>query len=122
MAQARRDLEAARANARTGFHEWACFAAHQAAEKALKAVFQKNGGSAMGHSLVGLVAGLEDRVEVPGEVATHARMLDRFYIPTRYPNGWDSGSPQDYYTEEDSRDAIGRAGAVVRFCEGFLAG
>jgi HEPN domain-containing protein len=122
MAQARRDLEAARVNADAGLHEWACFAAHQASEKALKAVYERNGGSAVGHSLVGLVAGLRERVEVADELTEHARMLDRFYIPTRYPNGWDSGSPQDYYSEEDSRDAIGRAGAVVRFSEGLLAG
>jgi HEPN domain-containing protein len=36
MAQAGRDLEAARANAEASFHEWACFVAHQAAEKAWK--------------------------------------------------------------------------------------
>jgi HEPN domain-containing protein len=122
IAQARRDLEAAGVNARGGIHEWACFAAHQAAEKALKAVYERNGGSAMGHSLVGLLAGLAERLEIPDDVRGHARLLDRFYIPTRYPNGWDTGSPKDYYTEEDSEDAIGRAGAVVRFCEGLLAG
>src|SRR5437870_2705950 len=37
MAQGERDLEVARTAAREGFHEWACFASQQAAEKALKA-------------------------------------------------------------------------------------
>jgi len=34
FAQAERDLEHARSAQREGRHEWACFAAHQAAEKA----------------------------------------------------------------------------------------
>src|SRR5438046_485942 len=37
MAQAEQDLGLARTAAREAFHEWACFAAQQAAEKALKA-------------------------------------------------------------------------------------
>jgi HEPN domain-containing protein len=38
LAQARRDLEQAEASRRDGRHEWACFAAHQCAEKAVKAL------------------------------------------------------------------------------------
>jgi HEPN domain-containing protein len=36
--QAERDLEHARESAAAGRHEWACFAAHQAGEKAVKAL------------------------------------------------------------------------------------
>jgi len=36
--QAQRDLEQAASSQREGRHEWACFAAQQAAEKAVKAV------------------------------------------------------------------------------------
>ena len=38
-------------------YEWACFAAQQAAEKVIKAVFQKLGGEAWGHSRHRLVEG-----------------------------------------------------------------
>lgn len=38
MAQAQRDLEHARLSIGSGHFEWACFAAQQAAEKAVKAV------------------------------------------------------------------------------------
>lgn len=44
MDQARRDLESARWQAQGGYYEWACFVAHQAAEKAIKAVYQRRGG------------------------------------------------------------------------------
>jgi len=40
--QARRDVEHARASLDGQFYEWACFAAQQGAEKALKALFQKD--------------------------------------------------------------------------------
>ena len=119
--QARRDLENAAYSAKGGFHEWACFAAHQAAEKALKAVFFHLGGEAWGHGVLELLAGLEARTEVPDELKHRGRELDRFYIPTRYPNGWPAGKPADYFTDKDSRDAIGCAERILRFSEGLLA-
>lgn len=42
--------------------------------------------------------------------------LDKLYIPTRYPNGFDVGAPADSYTEEDSRGAIERAERILSFC------
>lgn len=44
--QAERDLEQAVASARDGLHEWACFAAQQAAEKAVKALHLAKGQEA----------------------------------------------------------------------------
>lgn len=38
FAQAERDLEQAKASQKEERHEWACFAAHQSAEKAVKAL------------------------------------------------------------------------------------
>ena len=41
--------------------------------------------------------------------------LDRYYIPTRYPNGFDAGAPLDYFLESDSREAIDHAEQVIEF-------
>jgi HEPN domain-containing protein len=38
FAQAERDLDHARSSQKEGRHEWACFAAQQSAEKAIKAL------------------------------------------------------------------------------------
>ena len=54
MKQALRDLESAKAQKQDEFFEWSCFISQQAAEKALKAVFQKIGAEAWGHSLLEL--------------------------------------------------------------------
>ncbi|MBX6423066.1 HEPN domain-containing protein [Thermosulfurimonas sp. F29] len=122
LRQAERDLENARWEIKGGFYEWGCFAAHQAAEKALKAVYQKLGGAAWGHSLLHLLRGLEERISIPEDLFELARKLDVYYIPSRYPNGWEEGAPRDYYTEKEALYAVGAAEEILRFCKGLLAG
>jgi HEPN domain-containing protein len=48
LRQADRDLEQAEDSRGAGRHEWACFAAHQAAEKAVKALHLSCGQEAWG--------------------------------------------------------------------------
>ncbi|MEK7449632.1 MAG: HEPN domain-containing protein [Planctomycetota bacterium] len=119
--QARRDLENARWEIKGGYYEWASFICQQAAEKALKAVYQKLGGECWGHSIVNLLTGLKEKISVSENIIQVGRILDRFYITTRYPNGWSSGIPKDYYTEKDAQDALISAEEIIRFCESFLA-
>jgi len=121
FSQAQRDLESARHLKQGGFHEWASFASQQAAEKALKAVYQYLGGDAWGHSCYRLLQGLQERCHIEEGLLEAARALDRFYIPARYPNGWDSGAPKDFIGEKDSSEAIGFAEEILRFCQGILA-
>ncbi|MBM3148068.1 MAG: HEPN domain-containing protein, partial [Actinobacteria bacterium] len=58
FAQAERDLEQAAASRRESRHEWACFAAQQAAEKAVKAVHLSRDQDAWGHVIARLLAEL----------------------------------------------------------------
>jgi len=115
--QAEADLRHARNSLIDGDFEWSCFAAHQSAEKAFKAVFLKLGMDAWGHTLTVLIGNLPEKVEQPSQTLVNsARILDKYYIPTRYPNGFDSGAPTDYYTEEESRNAVRHAEAILEFC------
>lgn len=117
LRQATADLRHARNALEDGDFEWSCFAAHQTAEKALKAVFQKLGMDAWGHTVTALIGNLPSEVDQPSEVLiNYARMLDKHYILTRYPNGFASGAPTDYYTEEEARNAIQHAEAILDFC------
>jgi HEPN domain-containing protein len=95
--QAGRDLEQARDSATAGRHEWACFAAQQAAEKAVEALHLHLGQDAWGHVVRMLLEELPDSVTVPEELLDQARVLDAFYIPARYPNGHAAGAPADHY-------------------------
>ena len=121
IAQARRDLQSARAQREDGFHEWACFIAQRSAEKTVKAVLEKWGAQGWGHSLVGLTAAVAEREQIPEAVDTAGRVLDRYYIPARYPNGYAEGKPADYIRQQDADGAIACAEAILRFCDGLLA-
>lgn len=113
--QAERDLEHAQASARTGRHEWACFAAHQSAEKAAKALHLRLGQEAWGHVVALLLSELPDSVPVPPELVERGRALDNFYVPTRYPNGHPSGAPFEHYGPLQSGHAIEYAGEILEF-------
>ena len=114
--QAEADLRHARHAREEGDFEWSCFAAQQAAEKAIKALFQKLGKEAWGHMVTALLGNLSLDVAIPDFLLDQARMLDKHYIPSRYPNGFESGAPTDFYTEEEARIAIQNSEAILEFC------
>ena len=109
FSQAERDLEHAVISVDSEHFEWACFAAQQASEKALKAVYQFLGGDARGHDLDGLLRGLEAHLEVPSELADRATELGKHYIGTRYPNAHAEGPPSRHYTQREAQRAIEHA-------------
>ncbi len=119
FAQARRDLEQARASQRDGRHEWACFAAQQAAEKAVKALHLSLGVEAWGHAVARLLA--EVSVAVPDELVEKGRVLDNFYVATRYANGHPEGAPFEHYGRIQSQDAIDYADEILAFVEKGLS-
>ncbi len=95
LKQALRDLEQAEDSQRAGHHEWACFAAQQAAEKAVKALHLHLGQEAWGHVIAKLLRELP--LSVPQELIEKAQTLDSFYIPPRYPNSHPEGAPFEHY-------------------------
>lgn len=115
--QAEGDLKHAKNACKASEFDWSCFAAHQAGEKALKAVLMKNGTEAWGHTLTTLLDGLELETAFKEELAERTRILDKHYIPTRYPNGLDSGSPTDFYTKTEAETAIDHAEYIIEFCK-----
>jgi HEPN domain-containing protein len=124
-AQAGRDLEQAAASMEAGRHEWACFAAHQAAEKALKALNLALGTVAWGHTLTRLwVAVPADWTPVPPPpegLEDRLRLLDGFYIPTRYPDSYPEGTPGEHFGRLQSEQAIAHASLVIHWIGAALA-
>jgi HEPN domain-containing protein len=110
LGAAREDLAYARHAAAGGFHAPACFHAQQAAEKALKAVHYARGARAViGHSVRALVDALGPRAPALDALLDDARELDLLYVPTRYPNGLDAGTPADAFSASQSERAIAQA-------------
>lgn len=119
--QANRDLEQAKSSGSEGRHEWACFAAHQAAEKAVKALHLYYLQEAWGHLVARLLNELPQTVELPDLLLEQAKVLDNFYIPTRYPDSHPEGSPFDHYGSLQSEEAIRYASAIIEFVSRAMA-
>lgn len=119
--QAEGDLEHAKNDLRSGFYDWACFSAQQSAEKAVKAVFQKLGAEAWGHSVFDLLSILRSKLEVSEDLLDYALELDKAYILARYPNAHPSSSPRRRYTKREAERLVGYAEKIFRFCESVLS-
>ena len=117
LRQAQRDLEVAHTTCQAGQFDWACFAAQQAAEKALKALYQRHHAEGWGHVLDHLVQELLANEPELARFHEAAKVLDKFYIPTRCPNGLDAGAPADAYTGGEAEQAIRYAKDIVTFCQ-----
>ncbi len=91
-----------------------CFLSQQAAEKALKAyVYFKGAEFVFGHSVKELLqsAGKFEKKLKPLE--KEGSFLDRFYIPTRYPNGLPGGTPYEAFNEKDASEAMNSAEKII---------
>ncbi|WP_027882212.1 HEPN domain-containing protein [Meiothermus rufus] len=119
--QAGRDLEHAQLALERGFYEWAAFAAQQAAEKAVKAVFQRMGLLAWGHSVTGLLQALEEHRAVPEALLDGASELDKAYIPSRYPDALPEGAPFERYRRPEAQRLLSYAKEIYAYCKDFLS-
>lgn len=119
--QAKRDLTHAENDLKSEYYEWACFSAHQASEKAVKAVFYKLNAEAWGYSPTKLLNVLAQHFALEEAVVKAAKNIDKFYMPSRSPNGFDEGKPADYFTLEDAQKAGANAGLIIQFCESKLS-
>lgn len=121
MRQALRDLEQAEDSRGAGRHEWACFAAQQGTEKAVKALHLHVGQEAWGHVIAKLLRELPESVRVPTELIEKGRVLDNFYIPPRYPNSHPEGAAFEHYGPLQSDEAIRYAREIVEFVRSQMA-
>lgn len=120
--QSAMDLEDAKFAVSGKRYHLACFLAQQAAEKALKAFLYYMGAETVwGHSVAELchdAAGLDpDFAELTG----HSAPLDKYYIPTRYPNGLPGGIPSEAFSPGDAEMAIAMGTEVLDFVRQRLA-
>ncbi len=115
------DLAAARELFRAGRYAKVCFLAQQAAEKALKALLMKKlGVFERTHSIVALLERIKRAADVPGDLFDCGDVLDRYYVPSRYPNAWPSGSPSKRLKENDARVALDAAVRILEYVKGNL--
>jgi HEPN domain-containing protein len=119
---AKEDLDAAKVLKEPGKHAQACFFAQQSGEKALKAMWYVADQDPWGHSIQRLVSEFPDpeAFEKLDDWLVRAAELDRYYIPTRYPNGLPDLTPGQSYFPQDSERAIEITMLFVNLCEEFF--
>ncbi len=124
--QAQADLQLAGVSAAAGHHEWACFACHQAVEKALKGLHLRRGQQAWGHGLGRSCRDLPPAVAAAlaasiSDLEDRLRILDGLYIPTRSPDSFADGAPTDHFGRLQSEDAQRHAHSIVDAIAAALA-
>ena len=122
LKQAKADLLAARHSAENKSFEWASFQSQQAGEKALKALLYFFDYDPWGHSLVNLMEEYPEK-KIKEKIKLFlddAKLLDKYYIPTRYPNGLPDLTPSEIYTKDDDVRAIKAASCIVDTIEDII--
>jgi HEPN domain-containing protein len=115
LRQAEHDLTIARGHQERGDFSDACFMAEQAAQKALKSFLIGHGHRSVPiHS----VAQLAERcAQIDPAFTIHitaGRVLDQYYIPTRYPDVLAPPAvPFESYTQEQGTTAVAAVQAIV---------
>jgi HEPN domain-containing protein len=120
--QAKYDLKTSQWNVKGNLFAPACFWAQQSAEKAVKAfLYSKGERFVIGHSVSELLEKCKIYDKDFKTLIQIGAFLDRFYIPTRYPNGLPGGIPAHAYRRKDSVEAIKMAQKILDFVSNKLS-
>lgn len=118
LRQAQQDMDDARYAHQGNRFNLACFMAQQAAEKAIKGFLYAQGRTlVIGHSVARLCQEASDFLVEFEDLRRRAAPLDKYYIPTRYPNGLPGGIPSEAFDQADADRALELAGHVIGFVE-----
>jgi HEPN domain-containing protein len=115
LEQAEHNLQVANNNLKAGFYSDTCFMSEQTAQVALKAFIIYHGRRYIWeHSIQELVRIASGYDEEFKELVEAGKILDRYYIPTRYPDALASPAiPYKSFIEKDALEAIGIADRIV---------
>jgi len=112
--EAESDLAFARIGRREEFFSKACFLCQQAGEKALKALAYGDGERfVVGHSLQEILDLVQPKHPALKRFRDICRLLDQYYIATRYPDALPGGTPHRSYTESQAAEAIAGAEGLL---------
>jgi HEPN domain-containing protein len=115
LRQAEHDRSIAGGHQERGDFSDACFMAEQAAQKALKAFLIGHGHRSVPiHSVAQLAERCAQIDPAFSAHITDGRVLDQYYIPTRYPDVLAPPAvPFESYTQEQGTTAVAAAQAIV---------
>ena len=117
LRQAQDDLRAARLLQEGGQAAQACFLAQQVGEKAIKALLAADDRDLRSHSLKALLQELDQAHAQRWQ--RQARVLDKLYAPTRYPDALGDELPADVFGPEDGASALQAAEELLDWASEF---
>lgn len=122
LTTAEEDLVAAEVLSKAGSFSQACFLSQQSAEKAVQAMWYLIGADPWGHSVQRLLVEFpqKDRLGDMPRLIEQAGLLDKFYIPTRYPNGLPDLTPGQVYGRADSERGLQAAKLFIDICRELI--
>jgi HEPN domain-containing protein len=116
LAFARDDLRMAELALAEGIFTQVCFHAQQCAEKAIKGYLELQGKfPPRTHRMADLLPLLP--AGVMGELEKALRSMDRFYIPTRYPDAFPGMLPEGLPGRQDALEALAVARQTLEYIE-----
>jgi HEPN domain-containing protein len=117
--EAEDDLSSAEILLRENKYSKVCFLSQQAAEKAVKALsIAKYGRYDEIHS----VSEILKRINAQKDIIEMGEILDRYYVPTRYPNAWPYGAPFKHYKKKDAEEALENARRIIEYVRSQIEG
>ena len=119
---AEEDWRAAHVLQANGMYAQACFYAQQSGEKAIKSLWYLLDADPWGHSVQRLITEFPERAALPDFDIwlEQGALLDKFYIPTRYPNGLPDLTPGQVYRLDDATRGLEAARLLLNACQRWL--
>jgi HEPN domain-containing protein len=120
LAFAREDLRMAELAIADGLYNQVCFHAQQCAEKTVKALLLYQGQAPPRTHRLGDLVNLINP-NLLAAIALEVQLLDRFYIPTRYPDALPGSLPEGLPEASDAQEALAVARQVFEMVTQELA-
>lgn len=117
---AREDLRMAELAMAEGLYNQVCFHCQQCAEKAVKGLLAHQGQAPPRTHRLGDLLGLLESNPLAA-IASEIQLLDRFYIPTRYPDALPGTLPEGLPSANDAEEALAVVRQVIGAVTAFLA-
>ena len=109
---AHQDLRMAELAMTEALYSQVCFHAQQCAEKAIKGLLAHQGQTPPRTHRLGDLLGLLDPNPF-AEQRLEVQLLDRFYIPTRYPDALPGSLPEGLPNAQDAKEALTTAKQII---------
>jgi HEPN domain-containing protein len=120
MAMAEDDLNFAKVGLREKFYSQVCFLSQQVIEKVLKGYLVHGGKTyPKTHKLIDLYRLCN--ADFLGPFKNKIKLIDEFYIPTRYPDGVPGSLPERASNETDAKEALKTAEDIMQICLVYMA-